>query len=338
VGSERTTIAKNFADGVVKKIQEIHGINVKFDDKFYEKVSKIFFSHEKGIRQMKVPTVTGLANIIGKELISLYEKPELIPDTTLVIDLEETSVKDIKSGTSERKVQLKLTAQAPGLPDRIITSDLTAQAPDKEVVNKKEKLRTSIHEGGHAIANDPMRSGFFTNSITNQKNGNSLGHVEALGVPGFSQTLTRDMAIERIAMAYAGGMAEEIYFPNEPVGSGRISDMEYARKTAQQVVDSGIGLEGPHLSPAQAAREIESVLKAGEERSRQLLKERWPAVRAVAAHLMAKGSLDKGEFESIVRATGMKIKDGVIERGSVKPYVTRTKCAPNYFGSLFSNF
>jgi ATP-dependent Clp protease ATP-binding subunit ClpA len=337
LSKERALIAKNFANGIAKKINEIHEIKVSFTDDFYKKAGDTFFSHTQGIRQLKTATTTEVAGLIGEEILSLYDKPELFSDTNLVIDVNEVREKNAENGQSIRKVQLKLTAKAPGHPDRIIISDLTSKAPEKETVSKRVRLITSVHEAGHAVGNDPDISGLFAKQITNVPEGTSGGHVSIGQLPNARQ-LTRQSAISRIAMAYAGGVAEEMYFPDQPINSGRSEDLAFARKTAKEVVDGGMGLKGPHLNPTEAAEEIASLLKEGEALARKLLKERWPAVRAVAARLMSKGTLSQMEFEDAVRVTGLKIKEGKIQLGTVKPFVKRNPKCPSYYGSLYSNF
>jgi hypothetical protein len=335
---ERAIIAKNFASGLANTIKEIHGIQVNFADKFHEKVGNSFFSHEQGVRQMKIPTISDLASLIGTEISGLYANPEQIPKTKLLVDLDDVLEKDPAGGPPKRKVSLKLTTQIEGLPDKITMADLTSKAPVKEVASKKEKLRVAIHEAGHAVANNPMKSGYYVKNVSILKEGSSAGHVLSERVPHFRQSLTREEAVANIASAYAGGMAEELYFPNEPMGDGRKADLAYSRKLAQEVVDGGLGLKGPHLNAAQAEEEIASLLKEGEEQARVLLKERWPAARSLAAHLMAKGALEQAEFENIVRATGLKIREGKIQMGKLKPFVNRNPKCPSYYGSLFSNF
>jgi hypothetical protein len=115
--------------------------------------------------------------------------------------------------------------------------------------------------------------------------------------------------------------------------TGRADDLKSAKKVAEEAVRGGLVQDA--LGQMDEQGEVSVLLKEGEVRARDLLRNRWPAVRTVAARLMSEGTLDQQGFESAVRAAGVRVQ--AAGKTEVKPFVKRdtVKCVKDDIFALF---
>ena len=308
----RRLIAKKMVDQTLGELKEQHGFkSFQVDENFYQAVGDSFFSHTQGARSMKPVTNTELTDLFAEALFDDLSDKDL-KNTSFHISLSDTySGKHRFSGNTppERQVIMKLTADIPGQAPRIYTRDLADLAAEKRLVSSKEALRIALHEAGHAVVNDPLKTGDTIDHITIRGQGGYGGYARYVDLPGAAINTNREQAIAKIGRILAGGIAEDMLSPGGRT-SGWASDKEKAAKYAETAVarygltdqalqlpfeDGKVVIQSPKTQ-----REIRLLLEEGEKYARQRIRENLPAIRTTAARLYKKGSINRAEFEEIV--------------------------------------
>jgi len=311
----RKLIAKKMVDQTLRELQEQHGFkNFQVDEDFYKAVGDSFFSHSQGARSMKPVTSTELTDLFTEALFSNLSDQDL-KNTSFHVSLSDNyNGKHRFSGNTppERQVIMKLTADIPGKPTQTYTRDLADLASEKKLVSKRDALRVALHEAGHAVVNDPLKTGDAVAHITIRGQGGYGGYARYEDIPGAAINTNREQAIAKIGRILAGGIAEEKFSPGGRT-SGWASDKEKAAKYAETAVtkygltDQALQLPVEDgkvvINHPKTQREIRSLLAESEQYARQRIDENLPAIRTTAARLYRKGHLDKAEFEGIMSSS-----------------------------------
>ncbi|MFN7684767.1 MAG: AAA family ATPase [Oligoflexia bacterium] len=332
--SERVRIAKKLVDRVVQNLVRDHGLkSINFESDFFEQMGDTFFSHDEGARALKAVSDGALVDIVGNAIFENYD-PERLKDTTLHLSLKD-SHRGLYShrgrAPPRREVVLRLELRsAEGTYQKSV--DLADQAVVKRLSNVRDTLRTAYHEAGHAIMNDPARSGRIVEWITLHGQGGYAGYVRfADATPGALSSLTRENVVYRIASLLAGDEAERLQgFPRD---SGWGSDLEKARKLAEEAItkygllDQALDLPTRKgtvdAADPRVQREIQKLLHEGSDLAKRDLTQKWTQLRAVVSALMKTGELRQHEFERIVQ-----------ESAGARPRVPKGLGCPEGFSRL----
>jgi ATP-dependent Clp protease ATP-binding subunit ClpA len=311
----RKLVAKKMVDQTVQELQEEYGFkSFQVDDDFYKAVGDSFFSHSEGARAMKPVTSAELTDLFGQ---ALFDK---LSDKDIKNAKFRVSLSDNYMGMHrfpgktppERQVLMKLTADIPGESTRTYTQDLTSIAAVKRPVSRSEAYRIALHEAGHAVVNDPSKTGDVVAHVTIRGQGGYGGYARYEAVPGASINTNREQAIAKIGRILAGGVAEEMLGRGGKT-SGWASDKEKAAKYAEIAVtqygltDQALRLQFLDgkviVNSPEAQAEIQALLDEGERYARQRITENMPAIRETAKRLYKKGAIEQAEFEEIVASS-----------------------------------
>jgi cell division protease FtsH len=192
-------------------------------------------------------------------------------------------------------------------------------------ISDKEKRTTAIHEAGHALVArfvgaeaDPVHK------VTIIPRGRALGLTQQLP-PEDRLNMSREFALNQIAILMGGRVAEEIVFDQKTTGAG--NDIERATELARSMVTEwGMSDEfGPlnfsgakgqevflgrdfsnsnHLSEDTARRidaEIRSIVMAQHERAVKILTEHRKELEAFGEALLEYETLDADDIDTLLR-------------------------------------
>jgi cell division protease FtsH len=193
------------------------------------------------------------------------------------------------------------------------------------IISDKEKRTTAIHEAGHALVArfvgaeaDPVHK------VTIIPRGRALGLTQQLP-PEDRLNMSREFALNQIAILMGGRVAEEIVFGQKTTGAG--NDIERATELARSMVtewgmsdefgplnfSAGKGQEvflgrdfsnSNHLSEDTARRidaEIRSIVTKQHARAVQILNEHRKELEAFGEALLEYETLDSDDIDTLLR-------------------------------------
>lgn len=150
-------------------------------------------------------------------------------------------------------------------------------------MTEKERLNTSIHECGHAIACYFTEGANKLYKATIVARGGSLGATYMVPNESDSLSLTKEKVLARIDVAMGGHVAEELFIGDNFVTTGCGSDLNNATKLAYQAVRSFgmFGEDAGYISadPGSLSQEhnahvdlkVQQILKESKQRVTKLL-------------------------------------------------------------------
>lgn len=181
------------------------------------------------------------------------------------------------------------------------------------VISDKEKEITAYHEGGHALV------GYFVDddrkphkaTIIPRSNG-ALGYVATL--PSDNQFMMSKKELKnRICVALAGRLAEEIIFGDENITTGAQSDLKSANSIAKAMVvsygmsDLGMLYFDQESSPFEISDdikdkidlEIKKILDQAKDFTYKLLNKKIDKLHALKKYLLEKETLNADQIKEI---------------------------------------
>ncbi len=101
------------------------------------------------------------------------------------------------------------------------------------IISEKEKLITAFHEAGHTLVAKLLPTADPVHKVTIIPRGRALGLTQQLPIED-RYNLSKDYALERIAILFGGRIAEELVFDDITTGAG--NDLEAATDLARRMV------------------------------------------------------------------------------------------------------
>jgi cell division protease FtsH len=216
---------------------------------------------------------------------------------------------------------------AVSMPDFEEAIDRVIAGPEKKhrVLNVEERRRVAFHESGHALVALTVPNGEPLHKVSIIPRG-----VAALGftlqLPVEEKFLSTEPQLkDQLAILLGGRVAEQIAFGN--VSSGAHNDLEHASEIARSMVtqlgmSQGLGpltygrrqelaflgvagQEERNFSEDTARMidtEVRALVEEAQNRARDILAARRPALDALAAALQEREVMDRGEVERLVEA------------------------------------
>jgi cell division protease FtsH len=184
-----------------------------------------------------------------------------------------------------------------GAIDKVILGEKLDRLPGPD-----EKRRIAVHEAGHAIVGELRRPGSVASANVAAR-GKALGYVRQTQADDL-YLHTLDQLKDKIAVAVAGAVAEDIVLGSRSTGAG--SDFQQAASLARQIVLGGmseLGIVSPddlpqgtlHMAVAGVLRDVEADTLA-------LLTARRAVLAETAALLLDRESLSGEEFRALLAA------------------------------------
>jgi cell division protease FtsH len=190
-------------------------------------------------------------------------------------------------------------------------------------MNDKERLITTYHEGGHALAAAAMNHSDPVTKVTILPRGRALGYTMVMPVND-KYSVTRNELLDQLAYAMGGRVAEELVFHDPTTGAS--NDIEKATGIARKMVtEYGMTTDVGAVKLGQSSGEMflgrdmghqrdysEEIAQRVDAQVRELIEaahdEAWQVIttnRAVldrlAAELMEKETLDHNQLAEIFK-------------------------------------
>ncbi|WP_229534845.1 AAA family ATPase [Pelosinus baikalensis] len=190
-----------------------------------------------------------------------------------------------------------------------ITSKHFQSAIDKVIMGEKldrrpntlEKQRIAIHEAGHALVSEITRPGSVA-TINIASRSNALGYVRQTTLDD-TYLYTLDVIKNKIAVALAGAIAEEINLGNRSTGAS--NDFKQAIDLAKEIIHNGMSTLGiislEDLTKDLLHATITSIIKETEQYVYTILSTRQATLQAAVALLLEKECLDGDEFRVLLK-------------------------------------
>jgi cell division protease FtsH len=257
-------------------------------------------------RQVKVdlPDKKGRLHILN---LHTKNKP-LATDVCLEIIAADTfgfSGAHLESLTNEaaiialREEQLTITAEHfQRAIDKIIMGEKLDRVP-----NPTEKQRIAIHEVGHALLSELTQPGSVA-TINIASRSNALGYVRQTPIDD-NYLYTKDAIKNKIAVALAGAISEEINLGNRSTGAS--NDFKQATDYAKQLINNGMSTLGI-ISPENLTKEllhatITSILQESEQYVHKTLLEHQEMLQEIVALLLDKEYVSGDDFRSLLKTS-----------------------------------
>lgn len=272
-----------------------------------------------------------------KQILGIHaEKKPLAEDVNLEIIAQRTpgfSGADLQSLMNEGAIlAAREERKTVGQFDLIRSIEKVMLGPERKshVLSKKEKEVTAYHEAGHALVASVLPYADPVQKISIISRGRAAGYT--LKLPDEDRKMhSRKEFLDDIAMTMGGYVAELLVF--DDLTTGPTNDLQVANNLARDmvvrygmsdvfgpVVLEGTGgrligggmSEDRGYSPEVAKKiddEVSRIITDGRTRAEKILTDNRKALDAVAIKLTEVETLERAEYEEILKENGVKIND-----------------------------
>ncbi len=202
------------------------------------------------------------------------------------------------------------------------------------VLSKHEKLVTAYHEVGHALVASVLPYADPVQKISVISRGRAAGYT--LKLPDQDRRMhTRNEFLDDIAMTLGGYVTEEMVFGD--LSTGPSNDLQVVAATARDMVTKygmseklgpvafesmggrliGGGASEDRSYSAQVAKtideEVTRIIDEGMTKARDILTKHRTALDVISKKLMEVETLERDEYEALLKQQGVDIKDAYAE-------------------------
>jgi cell division protease FtsH len=201
------------------------------------------------------------------------------------------------------------------------------------LLTPKEKEKTAYHEAGHAVVASVLPNADPVHKISIISRGRAAGYTLKLPIED-RKLQTRAEFLDDIAMSLGGYATEKMIFGD--VTTGPQNDLQVSTALARDMVTkfgmsdslgarafesngrvlpgSGYGLSGAEYSErisAEIDAEVSRIMKEGLDRANEILVQYKPLLEAISKRLMEVETIEREEFDAILVAHGISLKQGM---------------------------
>lgn len=219
--------------------------------------------------------------------------------------------------------------------DEAIDRVIAGPAKTGKMVSEKEKRLVAYHESGHVVAGFFVEHGDLVHKVTVIPRGQAGGYMVPL--PKEEMTMhTKNYLLDKIAVALAGRVSEEIIFGDVSTGaysdfqqatgiarrmvmefgmSEKLGPLQFGRRQGEVFLGRDIGHE-QNYSDAIAYEidlEVQRIILEQYDRTKKLLTEKRLKLETIAQTLLKKETLNSKEIQQL-------IEDGRLEDGSIEVF------------------
>ncbi len=214
------------------------------------------------------------------------------------------------------------------------------------VLSKHEKLVTAYHEVGHALVASALPYADPVQKISIISRGRAAGYT--LKLPDQDRRMhTRKEFLDDIAMTLGGYVTEKMIF--DDLSTGPSNDLQVVANLARDMVTKygmsdilgpvafegtggrliGGGMSEDRGYSAQIAKaideEVSRIIEEGMEKARKVLTENRSALEAISKRLVEVETMEREEYEALLKKHGVEIKDAYEEIYGEKRVADPTK-------------
>jgi len=202
------------------------------------------------------------------------------------------------------------------------------------VMSKYEKMVTAYHEVGHALVASALPYADPVQKISIISRGRAAGYT--LKLPDQDRRMhTKKEFMDDIAMTLGGYVTEEMIFGD--LSTGPSNDLQVIANLARDMVTKygmsdelgpvalegtggtmiGGGLSENRGYSADVAKaidlEVAKIIKQGKDTAREILTKYRPALEAISQRLIEVETMERAEYETLLKREGVEIKDAYEE-------------------------
>ena len=203
------------------------------------------------------------------------------------------------------------------------------------VLSKHEKLVTAYHEMGHAIVASVLPYADPVQKVSIISRGRAAGYT--LKLPDQDRRMhTKKEFLDDIAMTLGGYVTEEMIFND--LSTGPSNDLQVVANLARDMVTKygmsekigpvALDSNGGRLISGEESRgsshggqvsklideEVTRIIEEGKEKAKQILTENIDALHAISKKLAEVETLEREEYEALLKQHGVAIKDAYKEK------------------------
>lgn len=203
------------------------------------------------------------------------------------------------------------------------------------VLSKHEKLVTAYHEVGHALVASVLPHADPVQKISIISRGRAAGYT--LKLPDQDRRMhTKNEFLDDIAMTLGGYVTEQMIFND--LSTGPSNDLQVVANLARDMVTKygmsekigpvALDSDGRRLISGDESRgarhgaqvaklvdeEVTRIIEEGKERARQVLTDHKDALHAISKKLAEVETLEREEYETLLKQHGVEIKDAYKEK------------------------
>lgn len=214
--------------------------------------------------------------------------------------------------------------------DLIRSIEKVMLGPERQshLFSDREKKITAYHEAGHALVGSVLEHADPVHKVTIISRGHAGGYTLSLPLEERKLKDRREF-LDILAMTLGGYVVERMVFGD--ITTGPSNDLQQATSMARDMVTrygmsdaigpvaletrDGRSLTGSATdahSEGMAAKiddEVAQILKAAEKRATKAVKDNMALLEAIVAELMEKETLEQPEFETLLKAHGITVKE-----------------------------
>jgi len=219
------------------------------------------------------------------------------------------------------------------------------------VLTEEERKLTAYHEAGHALVSLHVPGSDPLHKVTIVPRGRALGITHWLPEED-RHNYTKQYILSRLATAYGGRMAEELVFGEDKITTGAAQDIQQATDLARRMIthfgmsdvvgpiavgdrESEIFLgrevmqrhEVSNKTAELVDQELKRILSEAYERARAILTDHRDQLDHLAAALMERETLDRGEVDMVVAGQALPPQVRPPAAGTPSP-VTPARATP----------
>lgn len=202
------------------------------------------------------------------------------------------------------------------------------------VLSRREREVTAYHEAGHALVASVLPYADPIQKISIISRGRAAGYT--LKLPDEDRKMhTKKEFLDDIAMTLGGYVTEELIYGD--LSTGPSNDLQVVANLARDMVTKygmseklgPVALEGtggrligggysedrgysPEIAKA-IDDEVSRIIEEGKVRAREIIEKYKPALDAIARRLLEVETLEREEYENILKAQGVEIQDAYKE-------------------------
>jgi cell division protease FtsH len=202
------------------------------------------------------------------------------------------------------------------------------------IISDKEKRTTAYHEGGHALVARMLPGADPVHKVTIIPRGRALGLTQQLP-PEDRLNMSKEFAVNQIAILMGGRIAEEIIFGQQTTGAG--NDIEVATNLAKKMVcewgmsdklgplsfgrhdeaiflgrEMGKAADYSEHTAVEIDAEVRRLIMENYDRAKQVLMANLDKLKAIAEALLEYETLDTADIDVLMDGRKIERKPVVI--------------------------
>ncbi len=191
------------------------------------------------------------------------------------------------------------------------------------ILSEKEKEITAYHEAGHALVASVLEHSDPVHKISIISRGRAAGYTLKLPIEDKKMHSKKEF-MDDISVSLAGFIAEEMVF--DDVTTGPSNDLEVLTNLARSMVarwgmseklgtvaldtEKSSFSEKPYSEDTarQIDEEVRKIIEVAKDKARRILEEKRELLDRIARELIEKETIERDEFEALLKEYGVAIK------------------------------